>query len=237
MPKGSWITYSAGERAWLEENRAMVISEYHRAFVERFGRDDVSLTNLHSLRKREGWLTGRSGHFVKGAAPHNKGKPCEPGKGGNHPNARRTQFRKGTEPHNTRHLGHERIDPKDGYVYVSIDETNPHTGYKRRYVLKHKWAWEQANGPLPKGHALKCLDGNRQNCDPTNWEAVPRALLPRLAGGNRYHRKLAYDDAAPEVRPAIMAVAKLDHAAKRARKGEHVSDPCKLAPTYPGEGA
>jgi hypothetical protein len=34
--------------------------------------------------------------------------------------------------------------------------------------------------------ALKCLDGNKQNTDPSNWEAVPRALLPRLAGGNRY---------------------------------------------------
>lgn len=52
------------------------------------------------------------------------------------------------------------------------------------------------------------------------WEAVPRAILPRLAGGNRYRRKLAYDDAAPEVRPAIMAVAKLSHAAKVKGRGQ-----------------
>jgi len=237
MPKGKWIAYTAEERAWLYANREMVISDYHRAFVERFGRADVSLMNLHSLRKREGWSTGRSGYFQKGEAPHNKGKPCPEGKGGKHPNARRTQFRKGNEPHNTRHLGHERVDPKDGYVYVSIAETNPHTGYERRYVLKHKWAWEQANGPLPEGHALKCLDSNRQNCDPTNWEAVPRALLPRLAGGNRYRRKLAYDDAAPEVRPSVLALARLEHAAKQARRGEPVSDAYKLDPTYTGEGA
>lgn len=152
----------------------------------------------------------------EGAEPFNKGKKCPPGVGGNHPNARRTQFRKGQEPHNTHYLGHERVS-KDGYVEVSIDETNPHTGYERRYVLKHRYEWEKANGPIPENYALKCLDGNRLNCDPSNWEAVPRALLPRLAGGNRYHRKLAFDDAPAELKPTILAVAKVEHAVKKAR--------------------
>ena len=66
--------------------------------------------------------------------------------------------------------------------------------------------------------ALKCLDGDKQNCDPANWEAVPRALLPRLAGGNRYRRVLAFDDAAPEVRLSILAIAKLEHAARQRAK-------------------
>lgn len=215
--KGHPIRYSDDEMAWLEANRLMVISDYARAFAERFGRI-VEAKNLHALRKRKGWKTGRTGCFEKGAEPHNKGKPCPPGRGGRHPNARRTQFRKGNEPHNTHYLGHERIDPKDGYVYVSVAETNPHTGYGRRYVLKHRHLWEQKNGELPRGMALKCLDGNKQNCDPSNWEAVPRALLPRLAGGNRYRRVLAFDDAAPEVRPAILAIAKLEHAARQRAK-------------------
>lgn len=211
--KGRHILYSEAELAWLEDQRTLPISEYHAAFVARFGRTDVAAGHLHALRKRKGWKTGRSGQFVKGQEPLNKGKPCPPGRGGNHPNARRTQFRKGQEPHNTRYLGHERVS-KDGYVEISVDVPNPHPGFHRRYVLKHRWLWEQANGPVPEGHALKCLDGNKQNTDPGNWEAVPRAILPRLAGGNRYHRKIAYDDAAPEVRPAIMAVAKLQHAVK-----------------------
>lgn len=45
--KGRAIPYSADEMAWLEANRLMVISDYHAAFVARFGRDDVSLINLH----------------------------------------------------------------------------------------------------------------------------------------------------------------------------------------------
>lgn len=217
--KGRHISYSAEELAWLQENCTLQIGWYHAAFVLRFSRYDVTEGNLHSLRKRKGWRTGRTGQFVKGQEPVNKGKPCAPGKGGNHPNARRTQFRKGQEPHNTRYLGHERVS-KDGYVEISVDQPNPHTGYHRRYVLKHKWLWEQANGPVPAGHALKCLDGDKLNTDPSNWEPIPRAMLPRLAGGNRYHRKLAYDQAAPEVRPAIMAVAKLQHAVKVKGRGK-----------------
>jgi hypothetical protein len=214
--KGHPIPYTAEEMAWLEANRLMVISDYALAFAERFGRT-VDAKNLHALRKRKGWKTGRTGCFEKGAEPFNKGKSCAPGRGGRHPNARKTQFGKGNLPHNTKWLSHERVS-KDGYVEISIAETNPHTGFNRRYVLKHRWAWEQANGPLPKDHALKCLDGNKQNTDPSNWEAVPRALLPRLAGGNRYRRVLAFDEAAPEVRPAILAIAKLEHAARQRAK-------------------
>lgn len=207
--KGHAISYSDAEMAWLAENRTMVVSEYHAAFVATFDRPDVALKNLHALRKRKGWKTGRTGQFVKGQVSHNKGKKCAPGTGGLHPNARRTQFKKGRLPHNTNYLGHERVS-KDGYIEISIDERNPYTGFERRYVLKHRHVWEKANGPLPKGMCLKCLDGNKQNTDPANWEAVPRSILPRLNGGPK-KRRLAYDDAAPEVRPAILAAAKLDH--------------------------
>lgn len=203
--KGRAIPYSAEEMAWLEENRQMVISDYHPAFCKKFGREDVTLLNLHSLRKRKGWKTGRTGCFTKGQEPHNKGKP-HPARG----RAIATQFKKGQTPHNTNYLGHERVDPKDGYVYISVDERNPHTGYERRYVLKHKWLWEQANGPVPDGHALKCLDSNKQNTDPSNWVPVPRAVLARLNGG-RFRSTLAYDAASPELKPLVMASAMLKH--------------------------
>lgn len=216
--KGRAIPYSADEMAWLETNRLMVVSDYHRAFVERFGRDDVSLVNLHSLRKRKGWKTGRTGCFEKGQEPPNKGKKCAPGTGGRHPNARRTQFKKGQAPHNTNYLGHERVS-KDGYIEISVDETNPHTGFERRYVLKHRWLWEKANGPVPESHALKCLDGNRLNCDPSNWEPVHRGVLARLNGG-RFRKTLPYDEAPAELKPTVLAVAKLKHAAHELRRGE-----------------
>ncbi|MGE4321742.1 MAG: HNH endonuclease [Sphingobium sp.] len=214
--KGRAIPYSAAEMAWLEANRFMVVSDYARAFRATFGRDDVEARHLHALRKRMGWRTGRTGCFEKGQAAYNKGKPCEPGQGGRHPNARRTQFRKGNQPHNTRYAGHERVS-KDGYIEISVEERNPHTGFERRYVLKHKWLWGQANGSVPEGCALKCLDGNRLNTDPSNWEPLPRAVLARLNGG-RCGQTLAYDEASPEVRPLVLASARLKHAAHKARR-------------------
>lgn len=212
--KGRTIPYSAAELEFLERRRSMSRRDLLAAFVATFGREDVSLANLTALCKRKGWLTGRNGRFVKGMVPANKGKPCEPGKGGRHPNARKTQFARGQRPHTWRGPGHESVCPKDGYVYLIVAERNPHTGADTRRVLKHKWLWEKKHGPVPKGMALKCRDGNRRNTDPGNWELIPRGLLPRLGG--RYGRD--YDTAPAELKPVIMTVAKLEHASREKRR-------------------
>lgn len=102
-------------------------------------------------------------------------------------------------------LTHERVGTH-GYVEISIDEVNPHTGYERRYVLKHRWLWEQTHGPIPDGMVLKCR-GDHLNTDLSNWELIPRALLPRLNG--RFGRN--YDQAPANLKQTIMAVAKLEH--------------------------
>jgi hypothetical protein len=184
-------------------------------FVKTFRRKEITVDHIKALCTRRGWQTGRDGRFEQGLTPHNKGKPCPPGKGGKHPNARKTQFQKGRQPHNTKFAGHERRDKKDGYVYLSVNETNPHTGFERRHVLKHKYLWEQKNGPVPKGYALKAIDSNRANTDPDNWELVPRSMLPRLAGG-RYGT--SYDDAPKELKPAIFTIAKIKDKLREVRK-------------------
>ncbi|MDR7102957.1 HNH endonuclease signature motif containing protein [Croceicoccus sp. BE223] len=206
--KGHPIRYSAEEMAWLEANRLLPITDYHRAFEARFGRPDVTAANLHALRKRKGWRTGRTGRFEPGQESWNKGKAMP-----FNANSAATRFRKGNLPHNTRFLGHERVS-KDGYVEISVAETNPHTGFDRRYVLKHRHLWEQANGPVPEGMALKSIDGDKTNTDPANWKLVPRAMLPRLNG--RFGRD--YDAAPAELKPVIMATAELEHRAREARR-------------------
>lgn len=210
--KGARIIYSREEIAWLDANRTMVIGEYHRGFQALFARPDVSTVNLSSLRKRKGWRTGRTGQFVNGATSHNKGKACPPGTGGRHPNARRTQFKKGGLPRNYRGPGHEWEVGTDGYVVMIVGEKNPHTGADTRPVQKHRYLWEQANNPVPEGYVLKCLDGNKTNCDPSNWEAIPRAILPRLNG--RFG--MNYDQASIDIKPIIMNIAKLKHAVAEA---------------------
>ncbi len=200
--RGRTIPYSPEELAWIKDYAALPRRAAHAAFCERFRRTDISLDNFKALCTRNGWTTGRTGCFPKGHAPANKGQRMP-----YHPNSAKTQFKKGELPHNTKFLGHERVTI-DGYVEISVAETNPHTGFGRRYMLKHRYLWEQHHGPVPDGHCLKCRDGNRLNTDPSNWVAIPRALLPFLNG----HRGPHYDQAAPEVKPAILTLAKLKHA-------------------------
>jgi len=218
--KGVWIPYSVEQLAWIDANATLSIRDLHREFCGRFDRTDVSAANLNSLRKRRGLKTGRTGRFEKGQTPINKGKPCEPGKGGRHPNARRTHFvkgeRRGVAARLYKPIGTERLS-KDGYRERKIHDGMP---LQSRWRAVHLIEWEILNGPRPKGHALKCLDGDRSNVDPSNWEAVPRALLPRLAGGNRHRKVVAFDEAAPELRPTILALARLEHSARAAKSGD-----------------
>lgn len=213
--KGRNIPYTVEEMAWLEANHGLVIGEYHRQFCERFRRDDVSKINLHSLRKRKGWKTGRTGCFETGFVPHNKGKPCAPGRGGRHPNAQKTQFKKGHGRTGVavdlyKPIGTERLS-KEGYIERKIHDGLP---LQSRWRSVHVIRWEADNGPVPEGMALKCLDGDRSNTDPANWEPVPRAMLPRLAGT---HGR-GYDSAPDELKPTMMAIAKLEYHARERRR-------------------
>lgn len=217
--RGRPIPYSEAELGWIKTNSTAPRKAMHAEFVRLFDRADVSLQNLNALCKRKGWLTGRTGQFHKGQVSHNKGKTMPPEV---RAKVQHTWFRKGNRPHTHRGAGHESIDPKDGYVWLIVDETNPYTGAPTRRVLKHVWLWERQNGPVPDGHALKCLDGNRQNTDPANWVAIPRAYLPRLAGG-AHRQYLAFDDAPPELRPTLMIIARLEHAARERRKSKEAS--------------
>jgi len=211
--KGRAITYHDDELSWIEARKEMPRRALHAMFCARFEREDVSLTNFKALCKRKGWMTGRTGCFVKGQIPQNKGKSMPPEV---RAKCLATAFKPGNLPHNHRGAGHERIDSKDGYVVMIVDETNPWSGAATRPVHKHRYLWQKANGPIPPGHVLKCLDGDKRNCDPSNWELIPQAMLPRLNG--RFGRN--YDSAPDILKPTIMAVTKLEHQAREARKGK-----------------
>lgn len=213
--KGRAIPYSAAEMAWLEANRLLPIADYHAAFQAQFDRPDVSAVNLHSLRKRKGWRTGRTGQFAKGQESWNKGKPFPTA--ATHPNCRKTQFRpgerRGVAAKLYKPIGTERVS-KDGYLERKINDDLP---LQSRWRAVHLINWEAINGPLPDAHALKCLDGNRLNVDPSNWDCIHRGVLARLNGG-RHRRTLPFDHASPELKPLVMASAKLKHAAGEKRE-------------------
>lgn len=204
MAKGKRIEWTAEELAWIEARRTMPRRELHAAFVATFGRSDVNHEAIKRLCKRKGWLTGRTGRFKKGQPGRREPTGRRP------PNA----FVAGRTPHNAVAVGTETIDG-NGYVKICVAEQNPWTGARTHMAFKHRWLWEKANGPVPEGHALKCLDGDKTNCDPGNWIAVPKGMIPRLNG--RWNG-LKYDDAPPELRPIILAAARLDYEARERRK-------------------
>lgn len=122
-----------------------------------------------------------------------------------------TQFTAGQAGWNYKPVGSERI--VDGYRYTKVSDIRrvPWTvNWKPTHVL----LWEKTHGSVPEGYALKCLDGDRLNVDPSNWTVVPRAILPRLNG--RFGR--GFDQAPAELKPTILAVAKLEHAAREATR-------------------
>lgn len=209
--KGRPVVWSAAELAWIEARATGNRRATHAGFVAAFDRRDVSLSAINALCKRRGWLTGRTGRFAPGQTPPNKGRKgfCAPGseKGWFPPGTRLGRAAANYQP-----IGAERVT-KDGYRQRKVNDDLP---FQRRWKMVHLIEWEAVNGPLPAGHALKCLDGNRLNTAAPNWVAVPRGLLPRLAGR---HRR-AFDTAPPDLKPTLLAVARLEHAARAARK-EH----------------
>lgn len=207
--KGRQIHYSADELNWIPAFADMPRRELHALFVQVWNRADVSFENFKALCTRKGWKTGRTGCFSKGQPAYNKGQRMP-----EHPNSVATRFKPGAAPPNRLPMWSERIG-KDGYIEIKVPEVNPWTGHKTRFRHKHRYLWEQANGPIPKGYALKCLDGDKLNTDPANWTLIPRAMLPRLNG--KFGRD--FDTAPPELRPLILAATKLEHAAREARKG------------------
>jgi len=128
---------------------------------------------LASTRKRHGITTGRTGYFPAGHSPFNKGKK-KYWEGGEE-----TQFKEGHKPHNWVPIGSERIS-KDGYIQIKIQEGQ----FQKNWRGKHILIWEEHNGPLPKGHAIICGDGDNRNFDIANLVLVTRRQLLDLNRDN-----------------------------------------------------
>lgn len=209
--KGRQIHYSADELAWIKAYASDTPRrDMHALFVQVWNRPDVTHDHLKALCTRKGWKSSNTGHFPKGNTPHNAGK-----KGHNHPGSRATQFKPGhgRSGHAVtlyKPVGTERVT-RDGYHERKV---NDGPALRKRWQAIHRINYEAAHGPVPKGHRLKCLDGNKANTDASNWEPIPYALAPRLDG--RFGR--GFEQAPPELKPLILATAKLEHAARQAKK-------------------
>jgi hypothetical protein len=202
--KGHPIPYSAAEIAFIRRRKRMARRELHAKFMTAFPRRrDISIDSLKRLCLRKGWSTGRDGCFVKGIVPFNKGKKMP-----FNANTVRTQFKKGNRTGKAKErykeIGSQRYS-KEGYLERKIHDGLPR---QSRWRAVHILNWEALHGAMPAGHCLKCLDGDKRNTVSSNWELIPRAMLPRLNSPRGTRR---YDSAPDDLKPTIMALAKLEH--------------------------
>lgn len=132
---------------------------------EKFG---LSLTSkqIRSYRRNNNLYSGLTGRFEKGQIPHNKGEkyPDRPPNSG--------QFQKGNKPPNYVPVGTINYTT-DGYPKEKIGEPN-------QWVLKHRKVWEDNFGPIPKGHSVCFLDGDKTNYDISNLILLSREELIRM---------------------------------------------------------
>ena len=187
MTKGTKISYSTEELAFIQTNAVMVRSKLTAMFNAQFHRD-ISEQNIKALCQRRGWKTGRTGCFEKGDPTWNKGLKGYMG-------ANRTSFKKGRVPQNHKPVGYERTTV-DGYIEIKTAEPNI-------FELKHRLIYEQHFGPIPAGHAIKFKDGNSQNLDIENMVLMSRGELAVL------NKCYSFNSAHTEAKPVLITLAKV----------------------------
>lgn len=117
------------------------------------------------IKKREEGR--RKGEFKKGQIPFNKGQKMPEHV---YKRANGTMFKPGQVPHNTKPIGYERIDKKDGFIYIKAADKKP-------MMLKSRYLWELHHGPIPKSMVIRYKDGNKLNCTIDNLYITKRGNL------------------------------------------------------------
>jgi hypothetical protein len=129
-----------------------------KAFLQAVGRHAAASPRSQACR------------FKKGQEPFNKGRREHEFRSKDAiARCAATQFKAGHRPHNTRPVGYEciRMVKGKGYIYIKVSDGDP-------MMMKHRWLWEQANGPIPEGCIIIFRDGDTHNCSLENLELVSR---------------------------------------------------------------
>lgn len=223
----SGTSYSAAERAFVKQYAHIPRQELRALFALQFDRPEIKVYHLRGLYQRNGWYCNDRGTtsrakiyskaeieflerhktmgrrtllalFVKKFKRHDVTLR----------NLEKLICRKGWQIRAHRPI--KRVRPGTeyinhfGYVYVRLEDVHCHGRSKRHFEAKHILEWTKVNRSVPDGYVLKCMDGNKLNCDPSNWECVPKGMVIRL-------NKRSYEDAPAKIKPTIVAVAKLEH--------------------------
>lgn len=144
----------------------------------------------HACRLRRGDNIGAAYRFKPGHVPTNKGLRRPGWYAGR---MRETQFKKGQISGAAQRkwlpIGTEVLDDEGYRKRKMSDDRSKPSRFNWRYV--HVLLWEQHYGPVPRGYAVKFVDGDRANIVLNNLCLVSRADLARLNRmWSRYPREL-----------------------------------------------
>lgn len=188
--------------AWLKVREHIPRRQLTEMFNLHF-QTSRTVSAIKGFCSRSGMKTGRTGCFQKGIVPFNAGT-----KGVMSSN--RTSFKKGNKPHNWRPIGFERVS-RDGYLQRKVTDTGC---TKDDFVEVHRLVWEENNGPIPAGHIVIFIDGDKMNVEPENLELVSRAVHATRC-------KYDYYSYPRELRPQLEAMIALRKAIRAARKSKN----------------
>lgn len=196
------VTRGRRRRYWTPEEDGLLRTRYAREFTKAIaadlGRPTRSVYQRAAalgLRKDPDWVaencrgldpeSGRDHRFRKGQAPPNKGVKGWDAGG----RSVETRFKPGARPHTWVPVGTEVTD-RDGYRKRKIRDDAP-TGMSRfNWQFVHILIWEAANGPVPKGHAVVFVNGDKADLRLENLELVSRRELMRRNTLHRYPKPL-----------------------------------------------
>ena len=191
------VRYRAGQRIWEpaddEQLRTLypdtptpdvaralgrsICAIYGRVGTLNLRKSAAYLAGPHAYRLRRGDNVGKAYRFAKGHVPANKGMR-RPGWGPGRMKA--TQFKKGQcSGQAARHLmplGSTRLI--DGYLYRKVSAVR-NVPYSVNWKPEHYLLWIAAYGPVPNGHKLRFVDGDRTHVWLENLELVTAASMMR----------------------------------------------------------
>jgi hypothetical protein len=168
--------WTSKEIEYLKENYSNKFTAEIATELDRSVRSVYQAATVYGLRKSPEFMKmaleheaeklkvlGAASRFKPGSISHNKGQKMSKEL---YERVKVSMFKKGNEPHNMKYDGHERLDPKDGYIYIRIS--------KGKYVLKHRLVWEQHNGPIPKGNIIIFKDKDKYNLNIDNLQMITK---------------------------------------------------------------
>lgn len=148
-------------KRWTDDEvmqlRELVKSKTRKQLADIF---NVTDSSIKAVLKTNGIKTGRSGMFKKGNISHNKGKKMPPGWATE--GMKRTWFKKGAIPHNTKF---------DGAIAVRDIQGKPYKFIRvgvNKWELLNRFNYTKFIGPIPEDMLVTFKDRNQLNCEPSN---------------------------------------------------------------------